>query len=337
MNKHFPISLSILIAITLTITNRVKAEENYALIAEATVPGLIDSAQSIGKFTDQVSPGSSLFLAGGVVALSFQLQDIILSSEIRVLLYADSSGNNPAPLIAFIATPAGRGNGKTPATPTHITLNHFQFPSKKIGDQLFIAENANLLNAIKKLPPPPKSDADLTLKLYPEKYISLCKGTIPAFEAKLKQEFSKGRKPKTAKESEKMQDLDALLKQCQAITLTLKSDRNTMDLDIAVQPKPETEMAKALQTFNGELSQQDIIALSQKITKSQDIVITDQIINSLSFVLSAIFANSDTDQIAEKLCKFKITSDRSVLNINLELTATQTKEILSAAGVIEKK
>ena len=337
MNKHIAISLSILIALTLTITHKAEAEENYIVIAEATLPGLIDSAQSIGKFSDQVSPGSSLFLAGGVVALSFQLQDLILSSEIRILLYADASGNDPAPLIAFIATPVGRGNGKDSGTPKHITLNHYQFPSKKIGDQLFIAENINLLNTITKLPPPPKSVADLTLKLYPEKYISLCKGTIPAFEAKLKQEFSKGRKPKTAKESEKMQDLDALLKQCKSVTLRLKADSNTMNLDITVQPEPKTEMAKALQTFNGELSQQDIIKLSQKITKSQNIIITDQIINSLSFVLSTIFANSDTDKIAEKLCKFKIISDRSVLNINLEFTPTQTKKILSAAGVIDKK
>ena len=331
MHNRFIISISFLLALLFTVPGRLHAEENYTVIAEATIPGLIESAQSISRFSDQVSPGSSLILAGGVIALSFQLHDIILSSDLRILLYADSSGKNPAPLIAFIANPAGS------KTTSKIKFNKFNFPSKKIGDKIFIAENSNLLNAIKALPPELKTDKDLIIKIYPEKYITLCKGTIPAFQAKMEQEFSKGRKPKKIKQSKDLKNLESLINQYETVTIKFEADSELMDLNLSILPKPSSVMAETLQNINGPLSQKDIIDLSKKVAKSQNALITDEIVNALSFILSKIFDNSNTDLIAQKLCKFNISSDRSELNLNIAITPQQAKEILSLTGVIKKK
>ena len=330
MRNNFFITLLCLCAFFIYI-NRANAEEKYVVIAEATIPALTESCQSISKFSDQVAPGSSLLLAGGIIALSFQLHDVIISSELRVLLYADSSGRNPAPLIAFIANPAGS------KTPSKIKFNKFKFPSKKIGNKLFIAENKALLKAITTLPPELKTDAAVLVKLYPEKYFTDCNGTIAAFKAKLEQEFSKGRKNKKTKISRDMVKLESLLNQCQTINLTFNADNNVMDLDLSIFPKSATAMSETLQKFQGNLSEKDLINLSDKVANSQDFILTDEIKNSLSFLLSRVFENSDTDSIAEKLCKFNISSDKSKLNLNIAVTAKQAKDILTATGVLKKR
>ncbi len=329
VRNNFLITLSCLCTLLLY-TNRVHAEDHYVIIAEATIPALTESAQSISKFSDQVSQGSSILLAGGIIALSFQLNDVIISSELRILLYADSSGKNPAPLIAFIANPSGS------KTPSRIKFNKFKFPSKKIGNKLFIAENASLLNAITTIPPELKTDSAVLVKLYPEKYFTDCKGTVAAFTAKIEQEFSKGRKKKEEQPSKDMKTIESLLKQCQTISLTLDAASDVMALDLSILPKPETAMAKTLQTVQGKLSEQDIVNLSEKMTNSQDFIITNEIKNALSFLLSRIFENSDTDSIAEKLCKFKISADNSKLNLNIAVTPKQAKDILITTGVLRQ-
>jgi hypothetical protein len=321
----------VFISIFVLFGSRVKAGDRYVVIAEASIPALTESAQSISKFSDQVAQGSSLLLAGGIIALSFQMHDINISSDLRVLLYADSSGKNPDPLIAFIARPA------PDKTPSRIKFNHHKFPTKKIDDRFFIAESKELLDGVTTLPPELKTNSAVMVKFYPERYFSDCGGTIAAFKAKLEKEFSKGRKSHKKEMKGDIKVLESLLNQCETLTLNLNAAPNDLTLDLNIFPKESTPLSGILQKNQGTLSQDDIVKLSDQVAKSQNFVITDEIKSALSFLLSRIFKNSDTTAIAEKLCQFRISADKTKLNIGIGVTPKQAKTLLLATGVLKKQ
>ena len=306
------------------------AEDKYLLIAEASVPALMESAQSIGKFSDKVAKGSSLLLAGGIIALSFKMHDINISSDIRILLYADSSGENPDPLIAFIVRPA------TNKTPSRIKFNHHKFPTKKIDDRFFIAESKELLDGVTTLPLELNTNSAVMVKFYPERYFLDCGGTIAAFKAKLEKEFSKGRKNHKKEVKGEIKVLESLLNQCETLTLNLNAAPNDLTLDLNVFPKKSTALYDTLQKNQGTLSQDDIVKLSDQVAKSEKFVITDEIKSALSFLLSRIFKNSDAAAITDQLCQFHISADKAKLNIGIGVTPKQAKDLLLAAGVLKK-
>jgi len=320
----------LLLSILLITSFQINAENNYVVIAEASIPNLTESVQSVSRFSDKVAKGSSLFLAGGLIALTFQLHHINISSDLRILLYADSSGENPIPLIAFIAKPTSY------KATTRIKFNHHKFPAKKLGDRLFIAETGELLEAVKKLPPELDKNSAVTVKIYTKKYFSECAGTIATFKAKLEKEFSKGRKNQRKSLSGDDEAIESLLKQANNITLKLKTTPDDLTLNLFIYPEKATPLDEQLQKNQGILSQKDIMKLAYNVAKSENFNINDEISSAIAFILAKVFKNSDTKAIADKLCKFNISADKTKFNINIGITPKQAKDLLNATGVLNK-
>lgn len=317
-----------IIAISFSYKN-LRAEDKFVVIADASIPALNDSAHDICRFSDKVSSGSSMIVTGGVIALTFSVKEVSLTSDLRILLYADSTTENPTPQIAFIAKPIRN-------IPDKVKFNKHKFPCKAIGDRLFIAETVELLNAVQKIPPKDKSSSDVTVKLFPEKYFNDCSGTVEAFKAKIEKEFSKGRKDKNVELKGEIKEIENLLKQCRKLDLVLNSTADNMTLDLIILPEKKSEIEKLLKSHNGTLNQKDLLEMTEKAAGSQNIKITDEIKSALSFILSRIFTESDTDAIAEKLCQFKISSEDNKLIIGLSITPQQAKDILTSTGVLNK-
>jgi len=310
-------------------SSTVESADKYTVIAEASIPALTRSAQSLSKFADKVSKGSSMLIAGGVIALAFQIHDADITSGVRIFLFSDVSGKNPTPLIAFAVKPAGN------KVPDKIKFNKYKFPIKKIGTILFVAETESLLNAVKEIPPQPNTESDLFVRLYPEKYFKQCHGTLEAFKSKIDQELSKGRKKKTTTLNGDIKALQGTIEQCRLLDISVKTATDRLTAEMAVTPVPGTAMAKIISSNKGKLSQKDIINLAGDIAGTQNFVITDEIKSSIAFLLGKIFSDSDTAAMAEKLCRFSMDSTGSKLNISASVTPEQTKEALSIAGALK--
>ena len=318
-----------LILTALIFTFPANAAQKYKVIAEASIPALNASAQKLSTFADSVSKGTSIYIAGGVIALVFQIHDVSILKNLRILFYADASGENPLPKLAFIAEPARKDK-----VPSRIKFNKHKFPVKMINGRLFIAEDKELLNAVNELPPLKQSDEDITVTFLPSLYFNQCKGKITLFKAKFEQELSKGRKHTTEKVTKSLEAAEKLLKQCDTISMTLKITSENLKLTTLITPLNNSKIAEIIKSKKGELSPEEFAEFSKKVSGTAGIPVTEQMTAALSLLLSKVLpGKTDTDKVAEQICKFHIFSNGEHLSVSISVTPEQSKKILEAAGI----
>ena len=319
------------VTLLLTFSIALNAGSRYIVVAEAVVPALNDSANSVSKFADKVSPGSSMIIVGGVIALTFQMRYINIASDLRVVIYGDSTGKDSSPRLAFIVKPSSN------KIPSRINFNQYKFPVKKIGNRLFVAETKELLDDISTLPPAIDSNSDISVRFYPERYLTSCGGSLVAFKAKIEKEFSKGRKNRTVVDDPRMKSVENILKQCKTLDLSFNASSEKFNLSLDVTPVPKSELSVAFKKQQGTLQPEDVTGIAKEVASDNNIKVTDQMESAISFILKRVFSKADTDSMASQICKLAVSSDNGVMNFNLDITSKQMREVLIAAKVIQDR
>ena len=92
---------------------------------------------------------------------------------------------------------------------------------------------------------------------------------------------------------------------------------------------------KILLANQGKITEDELVTLARQVVDSQDFNITDEIRSSLSFLLKRIFSESDTDSIADKLCKLEISCDTKKMIISISFNPKQVRDVLIATGVLK--
>ena len=316
------------VALLLAFSIAAKGEGRYVVIAEAVIPSLNDSANSVSKFADKVSPGSSMIVAGGVIALTLQLRYVNITSDLRILIYGDSTGKDLSPRLAFIVKPSSH------KIPSRIKFNKYKFPVKKIGDRLFVAETKDLINDISALPSSLDSDADISVRFYPQRYFTACGGSLAAFKAKIEKEFSKGRKNRKVVEDSRMKSVEKILKQCKTVDLFFNAASENLKLSLDVTPAPKTGLYAAFKKHQGTLQPEEVTDIAKEVAGDNNIKVTKQMESAISFILKRVFSKADTDSMASQICKLAISSDDGVMHFDLDVTSQQMRNVLITAKVI---
>jgi hypothetical protein len=308
---------------------RIYATERFVVIADAEVPELMKTVQSVSAFSEPIIPGSSMIILGGVIALNFspQFAPFDMTSGLRFMAYGDTAEQKTLPVLCGMA----KYKSKQPL-PKTIKISKNKFFVKSLDGKAVVSSSNQLLDELKTIEKTEKTDSDVVINIFPEKYLQQCSGNIDHLRGKFDNEVAGGDVKKYIPDN---QVLEKLLSQCKKMQIKVKTHKKNIDLNMQVHPVSGSELAAFLKANKaGDLSTDALTNLAKKVTDSDSLNVTDGLNGVLTLILIKIFPNGNSE-VFSKLCNIKVSNDKSCIQFNTSISQEALKQTLIAAGVIK--
>ena len=296
--------------------------ERFNQVAWIEIPAPMSAAKSVGKFTEQVRPGSSALVAASVVALSFQFPQLNIVDGVGAAVYCDNEHLEDIPFqLAFVAQPSHNGKKQF-----HIKFKKHSLAVKLIDGKAIVSESEALLKAINAPPQATNSNAILSAKFQPAKLDKLYPGGLLAAIK------STDALPKTGKANDtRLASLAAILKQCAEIALDLNADAEQAAISISATPVPKSPLAAAIASMKGDIPRNELEELGQTLSGNKNFSIK----NGLEDTAATVFKGSLSQQTLESIASLldiKASSDGKNLHVTLTTTPAAVKQLVDTVA-----
>jgi len=331
MTRYFYLFELSTILIISTFCCNLSATERFVVIADAEVPELMKTVQSLGAFSEPIIPGSSIMILGGVIALNFnpQLAPFDMTSGLRFMAYGDTTDKKTLPVICGMAKYKSR---KPP--PKTIKINKNKFFVKKLNGKALVSNSKPLLKELTIVKKPIETDSDIVINIFPYKYLKQCSGNIDYLRNKFDSELSKEHVKNYIPDNKAV---EKLLAQCKKIQISVQAHKKNIDINMLVNPVAGSEFAAFLKAEKGgKISSDDIIRLVKKLSGTDSINVTDGLNGLVTLILLKIFPNGNSE-VFSKVCKIKASHNQSCLQFKTSIFQETLKQTLIAAGVINSQ
>lgn len=304
------------------------ATDRFVVIADAQVPDLMKSVQSVGVFAEKIMPGTQMLIVGSVIALNFNpdLAPFDMSSKLQLSAYGDKNNNGNLPVICGVAK-----YKKNHPLPKEIKLGKKnKLFVKPLHDMALIASSEHLLQNLKNYQKTIASESDLVVYLFPRRYIKECPGNVESLKSMLEKEL-KGKSLLDSKELEK------LLLECEKIVINVNAKSDVINMDLIVEPASGMELARFLNSKGpGEIDSKELLELGRKISGNQSFSIKDGLNGIISRTLGKFF-NKGHSKPFEQLCDIKASHDKSNLSLRVSVSQVALHKALVSSGLIGLK
>ena len=328
MKKH-QLLIIMLVAIFSINLMGASSETEYYQIGEVNISDIMATAKGGGKFADTISPGSSMIVVAGVMAIMFKYPMINFSKGVNVLIYGQK-GKSALIDVAMFAKPLNAKNISS------LKLNKEKYPVKTLDDFLVIAGSKSLLNSIKSIPKLSQNDSSFKLDIAPSKYLKESNGSIESIYNQL-EKFSKKQHKLSPKEKKNIGSAEKFFKQCADLSISLNLTGEQFKCNIILLPEKDSLLAKEILSKNGNISPEELFEIASKVSGSKDIAAHNLFTQSVSKFIKLLFPNSKSDNIAHDICDFSAISKDGKLFVNLSISAEKTHKVLDAAGLLKKR
>ena len=328
MNKFNSLFL-VLLAI-LTFCCKINAAERFVIIADAEVPHLMQTTQSLGSFSEKIMPGSSIMLVGGLIALNFnpQFAHFNMASKMQVVAYGDTVDKATLPLLCGII----EKNSTQQPLPESIKVSKNKFFMKQVQGKILMSSSDLLLQNLTSLHKPEKTESDLIINFFPDKYLKQCPGNIAYLRTKFDKELEEKHTHIPDNKS-----IEKLLHQCRKMRINVDVNKSTVNLKMTVNPVKGSELANFLTAkAPGNIASGDIIKLAKKISGSPAFNLTNSMNGVLTVILTKFFPQGDPNVFA-KLCDIRASHDKHALLFNASISQVTVYMTVIAAGAIKKQ
>ena len=305
------------------------ATERFVVIADAEMPHLMETTQSVGAFSEKIVPGSSMVLVSGLIALNFNPHFVYfnMTSNLQVVAYGDAVDKTSLPLLCGMADKNGNQS-----LPEFINVGKNKFFLKEIQGKIAVSSSGFLLRDLVSAYKPKKTKSDLVINFFPDKYLKLCPGSIAYLRAKFDKEIVGKNVDIPDNKS-----IEKLLHQCKKVRINVDARKSVIALKMTVNPVGDSDLARFLSTkAPGAIASGDITKLAKKISGSPDVNPTNSMSSVLTLILTHFFSPGNTDVFA-KLCDIRISHDKSALFFNANISQSALYKALVSVNLIKKQ
>ena len=318
----------------------------YFSIGEIDVPNFMSAAQDFGAYAEKVKPGSSMFLAGGAMALSIKFPGYDLNSGIRAIGYADPENPMKKSRYVVVATPSGS-----------VELREIKSGSKtlflrKLGGKVLLSDSIDFLNTFKSIPAAPSVTTDVNadvkgrtpaiyLKSMPALFLSKAGNSIPSIKSLISQCPIKGAslpkvKGDTSKKSASENAMETFFRQCETLETRIYPSAKTLLFHFTLTPTSGSKLQSALQPLKGDISYDKLDEIVSKTIDDPAFRLSKKFENAVSALSKEVGGKIDAKSVLASLPKLRFSALNSKMLVEYSLPPEVLRASLIEFGLLQK-
>ncbi|NOY74901.1 MAG: hypothetical protein GXP32_03810 [Kiritimatiellaeota bacterium] len=321
----------------------------YFAIGELDVPNFMSAVTDLGAFAEKVTPGTSMMLAGGAMALSFKYPGFDLNSGIRAIGYANSEDPLKKSRYTVILTPSGAVDIKDRFKTGKTTLF-----VKKLDGKVLLSNSMDFLNTFKKLPASPKFTTEIKgvakgrkpiiyIKSLPAHFFDKAGDLLPSLKSLISQypignttlptdAAASGDGKKTASENA----TETFFRQCDSIETRVYASQTALILHFTLTPSAGSKFQAAMKPLKGEMTYDALDDLVSKVIGDPAFRLSAQFDKTVDSLSGETGDKVDAKTLLATLPKLQFSARDSRMLVEFKLPPEILRAVLLEAGLIQK-